>query len=186
MIFKSNENDLDQNQTDKRVPATLMQRFFALFIDRLLCFIFLLCISYTEFFSPDFSLLFKIIKLFEQMIPTAVIYHIIFELCWNGQTPGKKICQIRVVTENYEPLNITIIFTRNFLRFCDVIPIFYIAGIVSILNSKKRQRMGDISAGTLVVCEESIDDEIPASQILPDNNSEFSSNPTENIYNQKD
>lgn len=182
--LENNKDNSQQNLNDKRIPATLTQRFLAFFIDRLLCLLFLQCISHS--IQPDFPVFFKVIKLCEQMVPTVIIYHIIFELCWNGLTPGKKICRIRVVTENYEPLNITIIFTRNFLRFCDVLPVFYIAGIISMFNSKKRQRMGDICAGTLVVCEESISDEIPESQILPDSNSEIPSNPTENFYNQKD
>ncbi len=184
MTHENNENDLYENPNDKRIPATLTQRFLALLIDRLFCLLFLLCISYFIPLEP--LLLFRIIKLCEQMVPTVIIYHIIFELCWNGQTIGKKICRIRVVCENYENLSISAVFTRNFLRLNDVLPVFYITGIISILNTKKRQRLGDISGGTLVVCEESINNEVSINQILTDSNSDLSSNPTENIYEQKD
>ena len=182
------ENEISEidfeNPNDKRVPATLTQRFLAFFIDRLLCFLFLFNLSY--FIPTDSYYFFSIIRLCEQMIPTVIIYHVLFELCWNGQTPGKKICRIRIVKENYEPLNIEAVFTRNFLRFCDVLPAFYITGIIAMLKNKKRQRTGDFSAKTLVVCEESINDEININQTFTDKDSGFSSNPTENIYEQKD
>ena len=184
MTHENNENDLHGNPNDKRVPATLTQRFLALLIDRLFCLLFLLCISYFIPLEP--SRFFRIIKLCEQMVPTVIIYHIIFELCWNGQTPGKKMCRIRVVCENYEDLNISAVFTRNFLRLNDVLPAFYITGIFSIIYTKRKQRLGDICAKTLVVCEESINDEININQTFTDKDSVFSSNPTENIYEQKD
>ena len=167
------EIDFENQQKDKRVPASFTSRFFAFFIDRLLCFFFLFNLYY--FFPTEYL---SFITLCEQMIPTVIIYHIIFELCWNGLTPGKKICRIRVVKENYEPLNIEAVLTRNFLRFCDVLPAFYITGIIAMLKSKKRQRTGDISAGTLVVREESISNELLNEEILSNNNSDISSTAT--------
>lgn len=178
------ENNLQENQNDKRIPATLMQRFSALFIDRLFCLLFLLCISY--FIPSNFPLFFKAIKLCEQMVPIAIIYHIIFEFCWNGLTPGKKICRIRVVRENYEHLGFSNVVTRNFLRFTDVLPVFYLIGVISFSNTRKKQRLGDISAETLVVCEESINDFITENKIFSNNGTQLSSDFTENYYNQKE
>ena len=176
MENKISEIDFEKQQKDKRVPASLISRFLAFFIDRLLCFLFLFNLSY--FLPTDSYYFFSIIRLCEQMIPTVIIYHVIFELCWNGLTPGKKICRIRVVKENYEPLNIEAILTRNFLRFCDVLPAFYITGIIAMLKSKKRQRTGDFSAGTLVVREESISNEILSEQILSNDNPDLPSTAT--------
>lgn len=178
------ENNLPQNQNDKRVPATLMQRFSALFIDRLFCLFFLLCISY--FFPSNLPPFFGIIKLCEQMVPTAIIYHIIFESCWNGLTLGKKICRIRVVCENYERFGLYAAVTRNFLRFTDVLPAFYIIGAISFLNTPKKQRLGDVCAKTLVVCEESINDEATEGKMFSDDNARLSSDFSENYCNQKD
>ncbi|MCH5150640.1 MAG: RDD family protein [Spirochaetales bacterium] len=178
------ENNLQENRNDSRVPATLLQRFTALLIDRLLCLLFLLCVSY--FNRSDLPFFFKIIKLCEQTVPTAVIYHIIFELCWNGLTPGKKICRIRVVRENYEHLSISAVATRNFLRFTDALPIFYLTGAISFFNTQKKQRIGDISAETLVVCEESINDSAAENKIFSSSNTQLSSDFTEYYYNQKD
>ena len=176
MENKISEIDFEKQQKDKRVPASLISRFLAFSIDRLLCFLFLFNLSY--FLPTDSYYFFSIIRLCEQMIPTVIIYHVIFELCWNGLTPGKKICRIRVVKENYEPLNIEAVFTRNFLRFCDVLPAFYITGIIAMLKNKKRQRTGDFSAGTLVVREESIGNEILNEQILSNNNPDLPSTAT--------
>lgn len=178
------ENNLQTNQNDKRVPASLTQRFLALFIDRLFCLLFLLCISC--FIPSNLPLFFRIIKLCEQMVPTAIIYHIIFESCWNGLTPGKKMCRIRAVCEYYEHFGFSAAVTRNFLRFTDVLPFFYIVGIISFFNTPKKQRLGDICAKTLVVCEESINDSATENKIFSNDNTQLSSDFTENYCNQKE
>lgn len=178
------ENNLRGNQNDRRIPATLLQRFSALCIDRLFCLLFLLCISY--FVPADLPFFFKVVKLCEQMAPTAVIYHILFEFCWNGLTPGKKICRIRVVRENYERLGFTAVATRNFLRFTDMLPLFYLTGVISFSNTQKKQRLGDISAETLVVREESATDFATENELFSNNGTQLSSDFTENYCNQKD
>jgi uncharacterized RDD family membrane protein YckC len=40
---------------------------------------------------------------------------------------------------------------RNVLRLVDGLPFLYLVGIITIAASKKKQRLGDMAAGTLVV-----------------------------------
>ena len=70
-----------------------------------------------------------------------------------GQTLGKRILHIRVVTEeNLEVMNYTKSFVRNILRIIDGF-LCYIVGILLIHSSDKNQRLGDSAAHTLVIKE---------------------------------
>ncbi|MEK0325920.1 MAG: RDD family protein, partial [Nitrosopumilus sp.] len=69
------------------------------------------------------------------------------------QTIGKKIVGIRVIgqVDRGNPSFISAL-TRNVLRYVDYIPyLFPIIGVVLILATKKRQRLGDLVAKTYVV-----------------------------------
>lgn len=76
-------------------------------------------------------------------------YYIYFETKWNGQTPGKRALRLRAVREGGLPIDITCACLRNLIRLIDIT----IVGLISILVTRKNQRLGDIAAGTLVVKE---------------------------------
>jgi uncharacterized RDD family membrane protein YckC len=80
-------------------------------------------------------------------------YDIFFELAWNGQTPGKRAAGIRVLTTRGEPVTLVHVLVRNLLRFVDMLPSSYIAGMICMLLTRRSQRLGDIAAGTIVVHE---------------------------------
>jgi uncharacterized RDD family membrane protein YckC len=80
-------------------------------------------------------------------------YFIFFEMVWNGQTPGKRITGIRVLTVRGEPVTLVHSLVRNLLRLVDALPSGYMIGIVAILVTSKSQRLGDLDAGTIVVRE---------------------------------
>jgi uncharacterized RDD family membrane protein YckC len=78
-------------------------------------------------------------------------YYIFFETLWNGQTPGKRIAGLKVMKDNGTAISIIDATVRNFLRIIDFVPSFYLLGAISILHSKRNQRIGDMAAGTIVV-----------------------------------
>jgi uncharacterized RDD family membrane protein YckC len=80
-----------------------------------------------------------------------VFYHLIFELLWKGQTPGKKIFRIRVMKDNGSVAGPGALVLRNVLRIVDSLPALNILGIAVLIASEKTQRIGDMAAGTLVV-----------------------------------
>jgi uncharacterized RDD family membrane protein YckC len=80
-------------------------------------------------------------------------YFLIFELIWNGQTPGKRIAGIRVLTTRGEPVTLVHALVRNLLRLVDMLPTSYMIGVISILVTRRGQRLGDLAAGTVVVRE---------------------------------
>jgi uncharacterized RDD family membrane protein YckC len=82
-------------------------------------------------------------------------YGALFETFWNGQTPGKRMMQIRVVAVEGQPINGRQAVLRNVLRVIDSQPlIFYQVGLLSALLNDRFQRLGDLAAGTMVVVEE--------------------------------
>ncbi len=79
------------------------------------------------------------------------LYPVIFEIYNKGQTPGKKACGIKVVTDNGTPINWSASLLRNLTRIVDSLPIFYAVGMCTIILSKKSQRLGDMLSGSLVI-----------------------------------
>ena len=81
------------------------------------------------------------------------LYFGLSELLWRGQTPGKKMCQIRVVKADGFALDAVGVFMRNVFRVADHLPILWIVPVLS----KRGQRFGDMVASTIVVSDEAED-----------------------------
>ena len=67
-----------------------------------------------------------------------------------GQTIGKKVMNIKVVKTDGGPCDLASAFLRNILRFVDGLAIGLV-GIIVISVTKRRQRIGDIVANTVVM-----------------------------------
>ena len=80
-------------------------------------------------------------------------YDILFEVLASGRTPGKRWTGLRVVRTGGQPVGFITSTIRNLLRPVDFLPFSYLVGIVSILVTRRNQRLGDVAAGTLVVRE---------------------------------
>ena len=80
-------------------------------------------------------------------------YFAAFEAVWTGQTPGKRLVGLRVIDVSGRPLSVYAAIIRNLLRLVDQLPGFYAFGIVSVLVTRRQQRIGDLAAGTVVVHE---------------------------------
>ena len=83
----------------------------------------------------------------------------LFETYWNGQTPGKRLMRIRVVSDEGQPINGLQAVLRNFLRSVDALPVVFVAptyllGLFSSSMNNRFQRLGDLAAGTMVIVEE--------------------------------
>jgi uncharacterized RDD family membrane protein YckC len=78
-------------------------------------------------------------------------YFVVFELLWNGQSPGKRWQRIRVMREGGQPVGLYASMIRNLMRIVDMLPGTYLAAYVSMLASHHWRRLGDLAAGTIVV-----------------------------------
>ena len=68
-----------------------------------------------------------------------------------GQTIGKMALDIVVVTEDGDPIDYGPAAIRTLLRIVDALPAFYLVGIVAVLVTDRKQRLGDLVADTVVV-----------------------------------
>lgn len=104
-------------------------------------------------------------------------YFVFFELRWQGRTPGKRQQKVRVIAKDGGPLTVEMVFARNLTREVELfIPLvvlfspevlapdagagvqlasFCWAAVMVCLPfvNRRRARLGDLVAGTLVVAE---------------------------------
>jgi uncharacterized RDD family membrane protein YckC len=98
-------------------------------------------------------------------------YGLFFETYWNGQTPGKWLTKIRVISVDGRPINAYQATVRNFLRLADFAPMVslemfwadappvymiptFLVSLVCMILTTRFQRLGDLAAGTMVVVNE--------------------------------
>ena len=129
-------------------PAGFPVRTLSYTIDKIIQGLLLLIIYITLLFS-GFAFGVWIYYLLNFIIDW--FYHVICELAFNGQTPGKRLTGIRVIKSDGSPVDPASSFLRNLLRFADTfLSLFHIA-FISIAASGGFRRTGDWAGGTLVV-----------------------------------
>ena len=88
-------------------------------------------------------------------------YFVFFEWRWNGQTPGKRYADLRVIDDRGMNADFFQLVVRNLIRIVDATPVFLpldfiqlglygVGGTAAFLNPHNK-RLGDWAAGTLVV-----------------------------------
>jgi uncharacterized RDD family membrane protein YckC len=98
------------------------------------------------------------------------LYGGLMEAYWNGQTVGKRIMGIRVLSTDGQPISGLQAMMRNILRFVDMMPLIpwaaftdvpgavpiptFMIGLLTPLFNRRFQRLGDIVCGTMVVIDE--------------------------------
>jgi uncharacterized RDD family membrane protein YckC len=88
------------------------------------------------------------------LFPLTWFYGGVFETFWNGQTPGKRIMRIRVLSVEGQAINASQATLRNVLRVVDAMPYFYLVGLIVSAMNDRFQRLGDLACGTMVVSED--------------------------------
>ena len=76
-------------------------------------------------------------------------YYIAFELTWNGQSPGKRLIGLRVVSEGGRPITVVGSIIRNLIRIVDFLPLLYGIGVIAMFIDGRARRLGDLAASTL-------------------------------------
>lgn len=79
------------------------------------------------------------------------VYYIVLEAQF-GQTVGKKLVGIRVVTESGTGIGYRDSVVRNVLRIVDGL-LFYLVGAILVYQSDSKQRLGDRVGKTFVVSD---------------------------------
>lgn len=78
-------------------------------------------------------------------------YFVFFEMYWKGQTPGKRVFKLRVISASGARLAFADSMIRNLLRPVDLLLwVIPIGAVVAWIDPSGR-RLGDLAAGTLVI-----------------------------------
>jgi uncharacterized RDD family membrane protein YckC len=101
---------------------------------------------YRSFYGTTKPTTFTIVLFFALYIA----YFILFEIAWNGQTPGKRVLDLRVATVANTLATPRSIIIRNVIRPIDGL-FNYLVGFIAIVASSNNQRIGDIVADTTVI-----------------------------------
>ncbi|MFL5847138.1 MAG: RDD family protein [Solirubrobacteraceae bacterium] len=105
------------------------------------------------------ALLIPLNVFFDGLTPGAWLVYLALQLGYfhvlesiNGQTLGKRLFDLRVVRkDDAGPASAKAISARTVLRLIDILPGAYLVGVLSmLLSDKRRQRLGDLAAGTVV------------------------------------
>lgn len=91
-------------------------------------------------------------------------YYVICEGFFQGRTIGKRAMGLRVIQERGYPITFWSALLRNLLRGIDSFPFlvtgvgfgFYGVGLLSMLMTKRLQRVGDLIARTVVITDRSV------------------------------
>ncbi|HEX2016031.1 MAG TPA: RDD family protein [Solirubrobacteraceae bacterium] len=68
-----------------------------------------------------------------------------------GQTLGKRVVGIRVCSASGGPAGVRAVALRTLLRLVDALPLLYALGLLVALSTRRRQRLGDLVAQTVVI-----------------------------------
>lgn len=91
------------------------------------------------------------IAIFSLLALPVMLYSLIFESLWEGQTIGKKIMKIKVIKLDGYQASFGDYLMRWLFRLIDVSISYGVIGVIFIVSNKNNQRLGDIAAGTAVI-----------------------------------
>ncbi|MBT8233745.1 MAG: RDD family protein [Saprospiraceae bacterium] len=123
--------------------ANTIQRILAWVIDAAILFVYLLLCGTVMGGNTIMMYLF--------VLPIFTFYNLFFEVFNNGQSIGKMVLKIRVVALNGSTPTLTEYYLRWIFRTLDITFSLGTIAILFISSSKRRQRIGDLIAGTSVV-----------------------------------
>jgi uncharacterized RDD family membrane protein YckC len=98
----------------------------------------------------DLPFMYNISAIYLLLFVPILIYHLFFEVVMNGQSIGKKLMSIKVIGDNGGRPALHQYLIRWLLRPFDFF-FFGLVGLLTVLNTKKNQRLGDLAAGTLLI-----------------------------------
>lgn len=78
-------------------------------------------------------------------------YPILCEVLFDGQTPGKRALELRVIANDGAPVGWLASIVRNLLRTVDFLPLGYGVGLVASFADPWGRRLGDMVARTIVI-----------------------------------
>ncbi len=150
---------LDRLETPERVDLTVDlagvgSRTLAFLIDWvLLVAVTLFTFLIVSFIAPIAGT-FAVVLILVAFFILWWFYFALFEMAWDGQTPGKRLLGLRVRKVGGYPIGWPEALIRNFLRVLIDLFMFWVpVGLPVMIATRRSQRIGDLAAGTVVVRE---------------------------------
>lgn len=148
--MKTIELKTTQNVSITYELAPVRDRLLAFILDSVFKIIAVSLLSMLIFWSvrdEDVLILLYVILVF----PVVTFYTLFFETFWNGQTLGKRILRIRVMTLSGKQANFYDYLLRWAFRIIDIYLTLGISAVMAVISTKHGQRLGDTLANTIVI-----------------------------------
>ncbi|MGC8519519.1 MAG: RDD family protein [Steroidobacteraceae bacterium] len=81
-----------------------------------------------------------------------LLYQPVAEIVTGGRTPGLRAAGARIVTLEGTTPGVGSLLIRNIFRLIDSLPLCYVVGLITCMLTDRHVRLGDIVAGTVMVC----------------------------------
>lgn len=146
-----------QNVRINFIAASPGERIGSYFIDLAIKLAYVTVVSLVFFYGLNFDKLFDRLDNWSKISIVLILYFPFFiysltlESIFEGQTIGKKLVKIKVVKIDGYQAGFGDYLMRWFFRLVDITLLYGIVAIVSVISSKKAQRLGDMVAGTAVI-----------------------------------
>lgn len=134
-----------------QTAASLGERFLARAIDTIIIVVYIMATAFTLGALPnsmrnEWTFILTMLVFY---IPV-LLYSLLFEVFNQGQSPGKRIMNIKVVMADGSTPSFSSYLLRWLLYSIDF-PVTGGLGVLFILLTKNHQRIGDLAAGTMVI-----------------------------------
>jgi uncharacterized RDD family membrane protein YckC len=141
-----------QNVTIEYELSGLKERFFALLIDVVIeGFIWMALIFLTISIRAGMDSEFWTAFVFGFPFWFTILYPFTCEAFLDGQTIGKRAQNIKVVRIDGKPISLSDLFLRAIFMLVDFISTAGGLGALLIITTERRQRLGDMAAGTISI-----------------------------------
>lgn len=146
-----------QNVKINFIAASVGERLGAFFIDLfiIICYITALSIVIFDWLQLDRMMVglddWSQGAIFLMLYSPVIVYSLVLESIFEGQSLGKKLVKIKVVKIDGYQAGFGDYLIRWFFRVIDFFTLCGLPGLISVITSQKSQRLGDMAAGTAVI-----------------------------------
>lgn len=132
--------------------ASIGDRILAILIDLFLFFIYFYLVQLaTEALGMAFSDNWTVFGLQQLLILPVMFYSLYMPVLFDGRTIGKMILQIKAVKDDGSPASWSDHMIRWLLRIVDIWMFTGSVGLIFLIFSDKRQRLGDMASKMVVI-----------------------------------
>lgn len=142
-----------QNVNIVQNVAGVGDRILAFLVDAAIMFIYYLIVFFLMIGTIDALGDSATFLIFMAIMLPILVYHLLFEMFWDGRSPGKAALKLRVVKLDGSKPAFSNFLLRWLLRVIDITLASGAVALVTILFNGRGQRLGDIAASTTVISE---------------------------------